>query len=331
MRRLREDRDTLAEQLDRLQELTEVPYVQLGKDFWLTEALRGVAGCAEELGLPVYFKGGTSLSKVHRIIERFSEDVDVLVGLPKTDQLMSANQRNKALKALAAGAADATGLEPQTDPSKTRKGETRAVHLAYAEPDQGLALAPLRPEGVLVELGRWGGSQPHTAAKVTSVLAEHREDLGLEPFQEQAPVDINVVDPMRTAVEKLMLLETAAADPDDRRRAAVARHYYDVWCLINHPTTAEVLRDSDRVAEIAGEVFVHTHYFKHEDHQDSVRERPVAGFSTSDAFDPDNAALAVTQDAYETTVLGSLLWPNTTDRPTFDDCCQAVTQFEGGL
>jgi len=35
------------------------------------------------------------------------------------------------------------------------------------------ALAPLRAEGVLVELGRWGGSQPHTQAGVNSVLADH--------------------------------------------------------------------------------------------------------------------------------------------------------------
>lgn len=44
--------------------------------------------------------------------------MDVLVGLPKTDELMTANQRNRALKALIVGASDAT-----------------------------LALAPLQPEG----------------------------------------------------------------------------------------------------------------------------------------------------------------------------------------
>lgn len=43
-------------------------------------------------------QGRDSLSKVYRLIERFSEDVDVLVALPKTDELMSANQRGRALE-----------------------------------------------------------------------------------------------------------------------------------------------------------------------------------------------------------------------------------------
>lgn len=330
--RLRNDRDTLASHLEDLQGLTGLPYTQPEKDFWLTEALRGVVAVADDLGLPVYFKGGTSLSKVHGIIERFSEDVDVLVGLPKTDELMTANQRNRALRALAAGASEATGLSAETDVGKTRKGDKRAVYLAYRDADDAAgALAPLRPEGVLVELGRWGGSQPHTQAEISSVLADHAGELALEPFEELAPVTINVVDPIRTTVEKLLLLENAAADPDKQRRRAVARHYYDIWCLLQHPPTREQLQRPGVASAIAGEVFVHTHYFKHPDHKTSVRERPMEGFAASEAFAADNPALKPTRDAYDTTVLNGLLWPTAARRPSFDECCRAVTTFDGGL
>ena len=331
-RRLRDDRDTLAGHLEDLQGLTGLPYAQLEKDFWLTEALRGVVAVAGDLGLPVYFKGGTSLSKVHGIIERFSEDVDILVGLPKTDDLMTANQRNKALKALAAGACAATGLPAETDEGKTRKGDKRAVYLAYREADDAaLALAPLRSEGVLVELGRWGGSQPHIQAAVSSVLADHADKLALEAFEESVPVTVNLIDPVRTAVEKLVLLENAVADPDEQRRRAVARHYYDVWCLLHHPPTREQLQRPGVASAIAGEVFVYTHYFKHPDHKDSVRERPLGGFAASEAFAANNPALEPTRDAYDTTVLNGLLWPTATRRPSFDECCKAVTTFDGGL
>lgn len=330
-RRLRDDQETLAGHLDALQGLTGLPYTQLEKDFWLTEALRGVVGAADELGLPIYFKGGTSLSKVHGIIERFSEDVDLLVGLPKTDELMTANQRNTALRALAAGAIDATGLKPKTEPDKTRKGDKRAVYLPYRAADGATTLAPLRPEGVLVELGRWGGSQPHSQAEVRSMLAEHADKLGVGDFEENAAITVNVVDPVRTAVEKLVLLENAAADPDEQRRRAVARHYYDIWCLLQHQPTGEQLRRPGVASAIAGEVFVYTHYFKHPDHKDSVRERPMGGFAVSEAFAADNPALEPTRAAYETTVLNGLLWPTAKNRPSFDDCCQAVRSFEGGL
>jgi predicted nucleotidyltransferase component of viral defense system len=331
-RRLREDPDTLAEYLEALAGHTGLPYVQLEKDFWLTEALRGVSAASAHEGVPIYFKGGTSLSKIFGIIERFSEDVDVLVALPTTDAVMNANQRDRALRRLCQGAEQATGLSGVTNPTKTRKGDKRAVHLPYRGADaDGLSLAPLRPEGVLVELGRWGGSEPHTQRSVTSVLAQHATALGLDPFEEQQDFVVNVVDPVRTAVEKLVLLENAAADPNERRRRTVARHYYDVWCLLRHEATREQLLRPDQVAAIAREVFVYTHYFKHDNHKASVRERPLAGFSSSSAFDATNDALAVVLDVYESTVLDGLLWPTAARRPSFEECCTTVTSFGGGL
>jgi predicted nucleotidyltransferase component of viral defense system len=45
------------------------------KDYWVCEALRAIAGARPG---EVVFKGGTSLEKL-RIIQRFSEDLDLLV------------------------------------------------------------------------------------------------------------------------------------------------------------------------------------------------------------------------------------------------------------
>ncbi|MFM2353450.1 MAG: hypothetical protein RLZZ608_856, partial [Actinomycetota bacterium] len=59
------------------------------KDFWATEVLR--AACVErsisvqngELAPVTFvFKGGTSLSRVFRITQRFSEDIDLLAVFP---------------------------------------------------------------------------------------------------------------------------------------------------------------------------------------------------------------------------------------------------------
>ena len=46
------------------------------KDFWVCWSLRRVFGLSE-LRERLIFKGGTSLSKVYNVIERFSEDVDL--------------------------------------------------------------------------------------------------------------------------------------------------------------------------------------------------------------------------------------------------------------
>jgi Nucleotidyl transferase AbiEii toxin, Type IV TA system len=45
------------------------------KDYWITHALWALHEC----GLQIWFKGGTSLSKGFGIIQRFSEDLDLMV------------------------------------------------------------------------------------------------------------------------------------------------------------------------------------------------------------------------------------------------------------
>ena len=46
------------------------------KDFWVCWTLKELFGLPD-IGGTLIFKGGTSLSKIYRMIERFSEDIDV--------------------------------------------------------------------------------------------------------------------------------------------------------------------------------------------------------------------------------------------------------------
>lgn len=48
------------------------------KDFWVYWVLRKIFS-SDLLKHHFVFKGGTSLSKVYRLIERFSEDVDLIL------------------------------------------------------------------------------------------------------------------------------------------------------------------------------------------------------------------------------------------------------------
>lgn len=77
------------------------------KDYWAVEALRAtrapiavsLAGATVEVW--TVFKGGTSFSKAFGLIERFSEDVDLLVPLPITGPGgYSNNQRSAVLVAV---------------------------------------------------------------------------------------------------------------------------------------------------------------------------------------------------------------------------------------
>jgi hypothetical protein len=48
------------------------------KDYWIVHALYGL----QQLGLKFELKGGTSLSNGHKIIDRFSEDIDIRIEPP---------------------------------------------------------------------------------------------------------------------------------------------------------------------------------------------------------------------------------------------------------
>lgn len=317
--RLRDDHEALDVAVAAVAEATGIPASHVEKDFWLTEALRGVAAAADGIGIPIYFKGGTSLSKVFGIIQRFSEDVDVLAVLRRDD---SPGARHKVLKALCAGAAAATGLEPVPSGEKSSKGEKRAVSLQYPTRQ---SLVPLRHDGVLVEIGHWGGTYPHDRHQIRSLIAEHGPGLGInEPFVEFETFEVDVLDPVRTAVEKLMLLHAAAAS-DAERRLAVARHYYDVWCLLQVDSIREKLSDQRTVATMARDVETFTVAAGL-----PSRGRPAEGFSVSDAFEAEATANEAVRAAYDSVVLGSLLWPDS-PRPTFDECCHVVRDFASAL
>ncbi len=79
---LRARLDELDVYVTRVAETTGIPAAHLEKDFWVTEVLRGASNASESTGCSVIFKSGTSLSKAHRLIRRFSEDVDLVVVLP---------------------------------------------------------------------------------------------------------------------------------------------------------------------------------------------------------------------------------------------------------
>jgi predicted nucleotidyltransferase component of viral defense system len=66
----------------------------LEKDVWVVQALDVLF--SSEFGPHLVFKGGTALSKVHRVIERFSEDVDVTYDIRE----LAPDETAKAMKEL---------------------------------------------------------------------------------------------------------------------------------------------------------------------------------------------------------------------------------------
>lgn len=61
------------------------------KDYWIMHCLYGL----QRLGLTFQLKGGTSFSKGHQAIERFSEDIDILIEPPPGRDVKTGRNQDK--------------------------------------------------------------------------------------------------------------------------------------------------------------------------------------------------------------------------------------------
>ncbi len=72
---LHHDRKTFEEAINLVTHQTGISPQIVEKDYYVTMILRLLS----EKVPYVVFKGGTSLSKCHRVIKRFSEDIDIAI------------------------------------------------------------------------------------------------------------------------------------------------------------------------------------------------------------------------------------------------------------
>lgn len=58
-------------------QIKSIPEIYVEKDYWVTLTLYSIF--KSEIGKEVVFKGETALSKCNRLIDRFSEDIDIVL------------------------------------------------------------------------------------------------------------------------------------------------------------------------------------------------------------------------------------------------------------
>ena len=93
--RLHDEPDTYLELIQATADHIRIPAAHVEKDYWVTRVLKRLH--ESDYSEAVVFKGGTSLSKAHRLIERFSEDVDLAL---KRDDGLSDSRRRALLKSI---------------------------------------------------------------------------------------------------------------------------------------------------------------------------------------------------------------------------------------
>jgi predicted nucleotidyltransferase component of viral defense system len=245
--------------------------VAVEKDFWVCWTLQQLYALPE-WGECLTFKGGTSLSKGWKLIERFSEDIDIVIdrsalgfgGEDAPDKATSNKQRKKRIKALkescqqcvrenilpGLGQVIAVELPAalewvlELDPDDP-DAQTLLFNYPTAFPEQ---TAYLR-RAVKIEMGARSDTDPAESIGIQPYISEAFPDLFVEPG-----CSVRAVMPKRTFWEKAMLLheETFRSEDRARRKAYLARHYYDLFRLIRAGVADEAAADLDLFHRIAG-------------------------------------------------------------------------------
>lgn len=241
------------------------------KDFWVCWILREISSLPD-IGGRMTFKGGTSLSKAWGLIERFSEDIDLVVdkdvlgfaGDASPDRAPSRKQRKRRLDDLMATCRSwvQDRLKPALDQSIEKRFGTRDGWRLEVDPDavDGQCLLfhypsafPAAEAGyvrpvVKIELGARSDDWPSESRTITPYVAEV-----LTRAIPDATFPVSTLAAERTFWEKAMLLHEETFRPADKpRKERMARHYYDVWCLITRDVADRAASDRDlfkRVAE----------------------------------------------------------------------------------
>jgi hypothetical protein len=324
--RLRDDPDALAALIAATAAHRDLNPAFVEKDFWVTEVLRAVVAPRAVLAkdqvehqVTPIFKGGTSLNKGWGLIDRFSEDVDLLIPFPDN---ISTKGRDTFLKDVIAaarahlGLGDA-GVRPEGAATTGVKRNVRfMVPSRYDD--------PAVTAGVLLEMGSRGGRFPTATRDLTSLVAEHATTVmgaGVDEQAEFQPVRAVILATERTLLEKVALLHDAACRyaQAPARLDRAGRHLYDVQRLLQHTPTIQALRalgpdgrqqiweDIARHSEAAGFPFT---------------ARPAAGIAASPLLDPALDAHKAARHAY-TAALGLVYG---SDVPTFEDCIAALAE-----
>jgi len=200
------------------------------KDYWISLVLKRLS--ESKYVDSVVFKGGTSLSKGFKLINRFSEDVDIamidVAGI-------SGNQLKTLIRSVEKEIAREL-KEIKIDGLTSKGSRFRKSVYEYPTTTNAKAFESIS-NSIIIEVNSFANPYPYLKIEMQSMIGEHLEKnnqtelvrkYGLGSFS------VNVLDLKQTLIEKLVsLLRFSYADNSLEQLSGKIRHFYDLYYLAN--------------------------------------------------------------------------------------------------
>ncbi len=231
------------------------------KDFWVCYMLDYLFHRCEWKN-NIAFKGGTSLSKSYGLIERFSEDIDLIldwrvIGFEfnepweersNTKQDIfnkEANRRTEEFLKNTFMPAIIADLQKELSTSVDcyiDETDPQTVVFAYNRSFEDSSILPV----IRLEIGALAAWTPAEERPITPYAAVQYPKVFTQPT-----TDILTVLPKRTFWEKVTILHREAFRPEDKAfPSRYSRHYYDLYCMMNSPVKDDALSDIELLNKV---------------------------------------------------------------------------------
>lgn len=199
------------------------------KDYWICNSLRYLSE-SPYVDYAV-FKGGTSLSKAHHIIQRFSEDIDVAI-------IINEGWSDSKLKSIIRSTEKSMskGLTEINHKQSSKGSRYRKTFYSYPMVNDSRHYVSFISGQILLEINSFANPFPFNKIQINSFIYDYLslnnrndliEEFGLKPFY------VNVLDKKTTLTEKLVsLIRFSLSQNPKMELEAKIRHFYDLHCLL---------------------------------------------------------------------------------------------------
>ena len=240
---LHNDKETFNELIETTAGVLGIPAVFIEKDYWVTYILNRLS--KSDYNQTAIFKGGTSLSKAYKIIDRFSEDIDLAIITDGIDGNAVKSLIKSIEKALLDENFEETNTPQTSKGSKFRK--TMHQYPKIIDEDFGHA-----NENLILELNSFAKPHPYITKTISSYIfdflnTQSEEAKKLITDFELEPFDINVLDYKRTFCEKISAIARASFESDEvySQLKEKIRHFYDIYHLMQEEEIRAFLNSDD--------------------------------------------------------------------------------------
>ncbi len=230
------------------------------KDWWVTLTLKALF--ESPYAKFFIFKGGTSLSKGWKLIERFSEDIDIALDPMAFGREYKTNPSHTYVKTLKKEGCAFTStvlldalkaqfnhigismndisITAETVPATIPDRDPQTLYVKYKSlyPPHGYIA-----DEVKVEFSVRSLKDPFAAIKVQSILSEVFPNVAYA----EIPFEVMAVEPQKTLLEKAFLLHEKFqnVNTDKIKIERLSRHLYDLVKLMNTEAGNKVLKDHE--------------------------------------------------------------------------------------